>query len=197
MKTLRTLCLAGLLGLNSNVMAEPPKASVSFYGATYLPMSESLEVQGIPFGMGIGLDYGNKKYGIKGDLSYITQVDYSDERVNSRGVVIEGGKAGSNLTRVSLGGRVGSPEINLGMGFVGLEENNFFTQTERGFFTGTRTRDFPNKENYSGVYGEFQVGGKIGEIGKRKRDANVFFRGTFDYLQDGVKGLMLNLGMRF
>ena len=194
MKTLTVLALAGLLGFTT-VRAEEPKASVSLYGGTYLPIGEGLEVQGFPFGGGIGLDYGDNRFGVKGDLSYFTQLDYSNERINSRGIVIEGEKAGSNLTRVSFGGRVGNRDVNFGAGFVGLEENNFFSQTERGFFTGTTTRDFPNKETYSGAYGEFNVGGRIGKT--RKRDVNGFFRGSFDYLQNGVKGLMLNIGLKF
>jgi len=195
MKTLTALTLAGLLGLSTIANARQPKASVSLYGGTYLSMSEGLQVQGIPFGLGIGLDYGDNRFGVKGDLSYFTQLDYNNERINSRGIVIEGEKAGSNLTRVSFGGRVGNQDVNFGAGFVGLEENNFFTQTENGFFTGNRTIDLPNKKMYPGAYGEFNVGGRIGKT--RKRDVNGFFRGSFDYLQNGVKGLMLSAGIKF
>ncbi|MEK6856924.1 MAG: hypothetical protein AABX49_02830 [Nanoarchaeota archaeon] len=186
--------LVGLLNLSQKANAEE-KFSFSGSLAGYSPFGEVIGLSGIPYGVELEGDYGNEKVGFKSGLGFFSKTGYErtefrDSFFGSRnGQVLEGERENSELARFYAGLRLGKPWMYFGIGGVAIEANNLFeTRDKKG--SRTEIREFHDRKNLHGIYGEFCIGGPL----DKRKNLGGFFKASYDQFFDKDKSRGIKFG---
>ncbi len=196
----KTVGLAGLVGLLSLSQKANADEKFSFSGslAGYSPFGGVVALNGIPYGFEIEGDYGNEEIGFRSGFGWFTKTGYKrtefrDGWFDSRNTeVLEGERESSELARFYAGLRIGRPWMYFGIGGVVIEGKNLFETADRKGFR-TETREFVDRKNLHGVYGEACIGGPL----DKRKNLWGFFKATYDNFFDENKsrGIKFSAGV--
>lgn len=202
MKNVGKAGVGGAVGLELLSLFSPINADAQarFSGSValegYLPSTEKIGEGGVPLGVDLRGDYGNRAVGFWGSFGWYGKIKRKVTEYRYRGPG-DGKEEGSRLLRLGGGLRFGPPLKHLSVGgFIG-EQDNFFEVRDRKWtsYEIDTTHDF---DSFYGFCGGFTFGGKVKE-GSRHA---LFFRGEFDYLlhklyDKPVWGVKFGVGANF
>ena len=183
----------GIISLISPLESKADEAR--FYGSanvgSYFPSQSEMSFGGIPFGFGLGGDYGNNHLGflVGGNLFFKS----GDERIEYGlfGQPREGEKEWITLTRIYSGLRIGSRYRHISGGGVVVEDGGFFRSLKRTGVLGRELSTLKDRRSLYGIFGKFKVGNK-----------KFFFEGGLDYFfprdeEEAIKSASIGLGINF